>query len=171
MLDAESQSRHFIVTSPACGRGRGLSRGRGHHGAILRVCRDAREPSPGPDSPTSPEGRGAPLETEPDRKRETFSSAPGWGGLTKRAENRRIMVDAESQRCHAIVTSPACGRGRGLSRGRGPAGAIFRVCPDAREPSPGPDSPQGEVPPRNSLSDRSADAGSRPPACRRSSRS
>ena len=71
-----------------------------------------------------------------------FCDPQGWGGLMKMAERRRIGVDAASQSCHTIVTSPACGRGRGLSRGRGP-GVDEEVdfpgnSSKTRQPSPGP---------------------------------
>jgi hypothetical protein len=69
----------------------------------------------------------------------------------KMAESRGMVVDAESQSCHPIVTSPACGRGRGLSRGRGDdvneGGA---VSPKLDTPLPGLRArplPKGEVTP------------------------
>ena len=62
-----------------------------------------------------------------------FSPRPGTpgrtagGGLMKATSSRgdgmdaegQNGMDAEGQSCQPIVTSPACGRGRGLSRGRG----------------------------------------------------
>ena len=48
----------------------------------------------------------------------------GCGGLMKMAENRGLVLDAKSQSCRYIVTSPAGGRGRGLSRGRGHEGVV-----------------------------------------------
>ena len=41
------------------------------------------------------------------------------GGLMQMAGRLGIAADAECRNCYTIVTSPACGRGRGLSRGRG----------------------------------------------------
>ena len=104
---------------------------------------EARRPSPGPDSPTSPEGRGASWKQNRSGNTRHFHQPSG------------DAVDAEGQSCHYIVTSPAGGRGRGLSRGRGHAGVMFRVNPPTLGiPLPGLTDrplPKGDVPPGNRI--------------------
>jgi len=82
-MDGETQSCHTTVTSLACGRGRGLSRGRGHdasEGAISRVIPPRYDsPLPGLRARPLPEGEVPLRQTVPNRKHETFFISPGLG--------------------------------------------------------------------------------------------
>jgi hypothetical protein len=133
----------IAVTSPAGGRGRGLSRGRGHdvnEGAISRVIPPrCGNPLPGLRARPLPEGEVTPGKQNRIESTDTFISPrrEPWG-----------------HGCPTTVTSPAGGSGRGLSRGRGHdvnEGAIPRIiAPRCGGPFPGLRArplPKGEVPP------------------------